>query len=190
MPDRARRQLTLGGICAALLPPLLFPTLAGAGQAALRPPAGEVLLRVRGVAQHLQNLQEDAAFDFDMLQDLAVDSFTTRSPWAEAPQTFRGTPLSALLARLSIRQGTLRARASNDYVITIPVSDAVPEGPLIAWEVDGKRLDLRSRGPLWLIYPFDRDPRWRTERVYSSCIWQLNALDWLGQPQPPAPKGR
>lgn len=190
VPDLTRRQLTFLGLCAALLPGLLRPTPAGAGQTALRPPEGEILLRVRGVAPHLQNQRDAAAFDLEMLQDLGVSSFTTKSPWASAAQTFRGTPLVALLQRLGIHDGELVARASNDFIATIPVSDAVPDGPLIAWEVDDKRLTLRNRGPLWLIYPFDSDPRWKFERIYSSSVWQLRSLEWRGRPAPPAPKGR
>lgn len=183
VPDRTRRQLTLAGFCAALLLPLPRPAVAAADQPPLGAPAGEIVLRVEGVAPGVQNLRGKAAFDLGMLQNIATDSFTTRTPWAPEPQTFRGIPLVALLARLGITEGELIARASNDYRIAIPVTDAIKGGPLIAWEVDGRRLDLRSRGPLWLIYPFDSDPRWKSERIYSSSIWQLYSLEWM----PPAP---
>lgn len=190
VPDRTRRHLTLLGLCAALLLPLTRPAVAAADQAPLRMPSGEIVLRLEGVAAQMQNLRGKAAFDLKMLQDIAIDSFTTRTPWAPEPQTFRGIPLIALLDRVGITEGELIARASNDYRIAIPVSDAVKGGPLIAWEVDGRRLDLRSRGPLWLIYPFDSDARWKTERIYSSSIWQLHSLEWVAPALPHSEGGQ
>jgi hypothetical protein len=37
-------------------------------------------------------------------------------------------------------------------------------------------MSLREKGPLWVIYPYDSDPAYRTEETYSRSIWQLNRL--------------
>ena len=37
-------------------------------------------------------------------------------------------------------------------------------------------MTLRDKGPLWVIYPFDDDPRYRSETVYFRSIWQLNRI--------------
>ena len=70
----------------------------------------------------------------------------------------------------------MQAIASNDYVITIPASDAVEGGPILAYLVDGELISLRENGPVWLIYPFDSNPAYQTEVIYSRSVWQLNRL--------------
>jgi len=35
---------------------------------------------------------------------------------------------------------------------------------------------LREKGPLWVIYPYDSDAKFRTEVIYSRSIWQLDRL--------------
>jgi hypothetical protein len=67
--------------------------------------------------------------------------------------------------------------AINDYMIEVPVSDAVEGGPIIAFEMDGKPMSVRDKGPLWLIYPFDSNPDYQTEVFYSRSIWQLNRIE-------------
>ena len=66
-----------------------------------------------------------------------------------------------------------------DYAVTIPTSDAVEGGPIIAYEMDGKPMSRRDKGPLWVIYPFDDSAKYRTETIYSRSIWQLNRIKFI-----------
>jgi hypothetical protein len=36
---------------------------------------------------------------------------------------------------------------------------------------------VRDKGPLFIMYPFDRRPDLRNAVYYSRCVWQLKALD-------------
>ena len=67
--------------------------------------------------------------------------------------------------------------ALNDYAVDIPVADAVEGGPIVAYEIDGKALPIRNRGPLWIVYPYDARADYRSEVVYARSIWQLDRLD-------------
>lgn len=70
----------------------------------------------------------------------------------------------------------LTARAINDYSVEIPLADAVEGGPIVAYERNGAVMSLRDKGPLWIVYPFDSDPAYQTEAIYSRSIWQLEEI--------------
>ncbi|MEP2717507.1 molybdopterin-dependent oxidoreductase [Pseudophaeobacter sp.] len=110
------------------------------------------------------------------LQALGVASFETQTIWTTGPQQFTGVPLATLVAALKPAGTSIEARAVNDYMVEIPLSDAVPGGALVAYERNGKTMSLRDKGPLWLVYPYDSNPAYRTEAVYSRSIWQLDTI--------------
>lgn len=116
-------------------------------------------------------------FDRGRLEAINVTEITTSTPWTEGPQEFTGTRLSALTDFLGVTDGVLVGVALNDYSVEIPVSDAVPDGPIIAFANNDKPMPLRSRGPLWVIYPFDQKADYRSEVIYTRSIWQLNRLE-------------
>lgn len=176
LPDLSRRSLLLG---MSLLPlPLpAFGREAAGVMAALPPPQGEVLLTVTGALTR-RNSPEGALFDREMLKALGEIEFVTGTPWSEHPQRFRGPSLYSLVTALGLKGGTFTARALNDYSIPVPLSEAVEGGPILAMEIDGQVLSLRERGPLWLIYPFDDIPAYRSEVSYIRSIWQLTRLEW------------
>jgi hypothetical protein len=72
--------------------------------------------------------------------------------------------------------------AVNDYLVEVPVTDAVDGGPIIAYAVDGAQMSLRDKGPLWLIYPYDSDAKYRTEEIYARSIWQLDRINVTPSP--------
>jgi len=81
------------------------------------------------------------------------------------------------LKHFNITSGTLLARAVNDYTVEIPVSEIEEGGPMIAFEANGAAMPLRDKGPFWLVYPYDLDERYRSEKVYSRSIWQLVSIE-------------
>ncbi|WP_296762669.1 hypothetical protein [Sediminimonas sp.] len=38
-------------------------------------------------------------------------------------------------------------------------------------------MTLRDKGPVWLLYPFDSAPRFRTELHYARSVWQLDRIE-------------
>lgn len=140
------------------------------------PPAGPVVLTVTGL-----NGQSDAAgtllFDLDMLQAMDSRSFTTETIWTNGPQEFVGVGLDTLLENLGVTDGTLTAFAINDYFVEIPLSDAVPDGPIIAYSVNGAEMSVREKGPLWIVYPYDENSDYQSEQIYTRNIWQLDRLE-------------
>lgn len=162
-----------------LLLTLVLALLAGGAPADDLPaPQGEVILTVGGAIASA-NAGGRAEFDLDLLRRLPATTITTSTIWTEGRPAFTGVPLQALLAAVGAEGTVIRAIALNDYAIEIPASDAVPGGPLIAYARDGAPMSVRDKGPLWIVYPYDDDPAYRTEVIYARSIWQLRTIEIL-----------
>ena len=68
--------------------------------------------------------------------------------------------------------------ASLSFVrVRIPVADIRQYDVILARLMDDKPMPLRDKGPLFIIYPFDRHPELRNSVYYSRSAWQLKALE-------------
>jgi len=118
-------------------------------------------------------------FTMEDLQQMPRVGFDTATIWTSGVQQFAGVSLAHLLTTLELPtdgDGVLSARAINDYSVEIPLADAVEGGPIVAYERNGAVMSLRDKGPLWIVYPFDSDPAYQTEAIYSRSIWQLEEI--------------
>ncbi len=139
-------------------------------------PTGQVVLTVTGDI-FSTNQSANAEFDVEMLKSLGEVSFETTTPWTDGVQTFTGVPLYRLAGALGVTEGTLNAVAVNDYSVEVPVSDAVEDGPIIAYLQNGSPMSVREKGPLWIVYPYDLNKDYQSEVSYSRSIWQLVRVD-------------
>lgn len=127
----------------------------------------------------LQLSADDASVQRLTLEDLralGTESFETETIWTSGVQEFTGVSLARLAQEFDLTEGVLQARAVNDYMVEVPLSDAVDGGPIIAFERNGQPMSLRTKGPLWLVYPYDSKTEYRNEVIYSRSIWQLDRL--------------
>lgn len=150
---------------------LMMSGLAAAAEP-LPAPTGNAILTIDGSVP-VTNSDGVAVFDLAMLETLGAKEIKTSTIWTKGEISFVGVPLKTLLERVGVTEGTLQAVAANDYSVTVPVSDAVEDGPIIAYLRDGKPMSVRDNGPLWIIYPFDADARFRSEEIYARSIWHL-----------------
>ena len=161
-----------------LIPTLALPAalLVATAASALEQAKGDVLLTVSGAIGQT-NAGDEALLDLELLVRLGTTEFETETIWTDGPQTFVGVELVDLLAALEAEGDILRAVALNDYAVEIPVSDAVEGGPIIAYLRNGEEMSLRDKGPLWLVYPYDSVPEYRSEVIYARSIWQLARIE-------------
>lgn len=138
-------------------------------------PLGEVILTIDGLIS-VTNAPDEARFDYDMLEEVGVQTVVTSTPWTDEPQSFDVVPLDALLERVGASGDLIFAEAINDYNAEIPISDALGEGAMIALRRNGAPMPLRDKGPLWIIYPYDGSPKYNSEVYYTRSIWQLYRL--------------
>lgn len=154
---------------------LLFITPVRLAAANLPIPEGEVMLVVSGEIS-VTNVGDTAQFDREMMEQLGTVTIETTTIWTEGLQSFTGVPLVRLMTAVGARGGTLSAMAINDYAVDIPAEDWTESGPLVTFLRNGETMSIRDKGPLWVVYPYDSNPDYQTEVIYSRSIWQLDRI--------------
>lgn len=122
------------------------------------------------------NPDASVSLSLEDLDKLDQTEFSTTTIWTDSVDIFSGVSLKTLLAHLSATGETLELTALNDYAVTMPMAEIEGDAPIIATRMNGETMSVREKGPYWIIYPYDRDPSYRTESIYSRSIWQLNRL--------------
>ncbi len=142
----------------------------------LPPPEGDIVLTVTGAIART-NLDGTAVFDLEMLKQLPPTSFSTTTIWTEGDVDFRGVLLADLLDAVAAEATTIHAVSATGTAVKIPTSDAVIDGPIVAYAMNGKPLAASDQGPLWIVYPYDSDRQYRTEQIYRRSIQHLESMD-------------
>lgn len=158
---------------------LIFALLATAmisGTAyALEPAKGPVVLTVKGAISHT-NSGDAATFDMEMLESLPGREGTMETPWTTGNVTFKGPLLREVLKQVGATGSVLVVRALNDYSAEVPVEDAQID-TILATHLDGKRMSVRDKGPLMLVYPFDLDAALFNEKYFGRSVWQIKEIE-------------
>lgn len=146
--------------------------------AQVRAPSGSVILTVTGL-DPAAFPEGQMQFDQDGLQALGETRITTSSIWTKGTHNYTGLLLSDLADHLHITGRALKLHALNDYSISLPADAATPQGPILAYLMDGQPMAVREKGPIWVIYPYDSDVSLRTDQIYAWSVWQLDRIDVL-----------
>lgn len=151
---------------------------AAAGLATMPALAVPPALTVRGA---IEGAGSDGrrVFDLAALRAMPQKSFRTTTPWHKRAVTFSGVPVDAFLALVGARGTRLRLVALNDYAVIADISELTENGALLALAKDGVALPVSDKGPIFVIFPFDRDPKLRTDNFYLHSVWQLCQIDVL-----------
>ena len=139
-------------------------------------PEGEVILTISGLI-FCTNEGDTAAFDLEMLTRFESRTIETETIWTEGLQVFTGVPLETLLEAVGSHGQVLFASAINDYAVEFPVDDWAGSAPVVAYHANGAPMSVRSKGPLWIVYPFDEAPFFQTEVIMARSIWQLDRIE-------------
>lgn len=142
---------------------------------ALDAPKGKVVLTITGKVGQ-KNSPAGAQFDMAMLEAMPQKTFTTNTPWDRLPIKFSGPLLRDVLAVAKAQGTTLQAIATNDYKTSIPVSDTKNFEVVLAHRMNGQLIPLRTKGPLFIVYPFDSKPELNTLTYKERSAWQLKEL--------------
>lgn len=142
---------------------------------ALEPAKGKVILTITGKVMD-KNSPEAAAFDLAMLEKLPQQTFTTQTPWDKKPIKFKGPLLRDVLAAAKASGTTLKAAALNDYQTSIPFDDAKNFDVIVAHQMNDQAIPVRTKGPLFIVYPFDTKAELRSNVYYERSAWQLKSI--------------
>ena len=112
---------------------------------------------------------------------LQKTSFETSNIWTEGTVIFTGPSLKSVIELANITDGFVTLTAINDYIIQIAVKSITENAPIIANSMNGRPFDRREKGPYWVVFPYDSDPKYQQEEIYANSIWQLVAIEKDGE---------
>ncbi len=112
----------------------------------------------------------------DSLDSMQQVEFSTATIWTEGKVQFSGVPVVSILEAVQAEGTTLRMSALHDYTVEMPMVDLEEDVPIVATRMNGQTMSVREKGPYWIVYPYDRNPEYRTEVKYAQSVWQLKAL--------------
>lgn len=138
-------------------------------------PTDHVILTVAGAITHT-NAPGQAEFDRAMLEQLGLTRLRTWTPWTEGEAEFQGIPARRLMTAVGATGTAVRALALNDFESTIPLADFERYLVLLATRIDGKQLEVRDKGPIWIVYPWSDHPELDDLPTRRKSVWQLRSL--------------
>lgn len=137
--------------------------------------AEETLLTIRGTG--CCEGRSEVTLNRSAFDALPQHSIVTQTPWTEGKHTYSGVLLRDLVRYAGLRGAEIKVAAINDYWATLPLSDAEHYPVLLASARDGQPLTLRTKGPLWVIYPLSDYPELDRELYHSRMVWQVNTVE-------------
>lgn len=143
--------------------------------AALEPAKGKVILTITGKVAE-KNSPQAAQFDLAMLEKLPQQTFSTMTPWDKKPIKFTGPLLRDVLSAAKATGTTIKAVALNDYQTSIPLQDSKNFDVVVAHKMNDEGIPVKTKGPLFIVYPFDTRAELRTSTYYERSAWQLKSM--------------
>ena len=186
MTSESQNMLILGW-ARRIVPGLILLVLSalwlGAGPLAPRPaaaqdlgvPEARVILTISGRIDRT-NAKGVAEFDRAMLEAMPFTTIETMTPWTDGVARFEGPLARDLMNLVGARGSRLLATALNDYAVEIPMEDFEKYPVILAMKMNDEVLRTRTKGPLWVIYPWSEQENLRNETGYSRSIWQIKEL--------------
>lgn len=132
--------------------------------------AGQLVIHSKG--------SPDVYFNEETLSSQFVSvTFTTKLPWYSEEKVFVGVKVSDLLRELKFDNVTnITLEALNDYAAEISAEDINKYQPIIAYKMDGKAMQIRHKGPFWLVFDLSKYPEIDRSDYYSKMVWQIKEV--------------
>lgn len=143
---------------------------------ALEAVTGKPILTIAGKVGN-KNTANAADFDLAMLEKLPQKTFTTNTPWDKNPIKFTGPLLRDVLAAAKTNGSQIKAVAINDYATTIPMSDTQKFDMILAHKMNDQAIPVRTKGPLFIVYPYDSKPELNAQVYKDRSAWQVRTLN-------------
>lgn len=88
-----------------------------------------------------------------------------------------GVSLKYIVDNLGAKEDSvIELAALNDYVISIPMKSINSYNPVLASRLNGNTIAIRNKGPLILIYPFDKYREINTPLYQDYTIWMIHEI--------------
>ena len=150
---------------------VLFGILMMSGMAQAADP---VILTVSGQIGKVTN-QINRIYEFreSDLQALPQHAITTRTSWTPE-SVFSGPLMRDILRRVDARGTQVKLVALNDYAYTVSRDELEKYNVILARYLNHKPMEIKERGPLWLMYPLpDMPAEEKGPLLDAKLIWQV-----------------
>lgn len=119
----------------------------------------------------------EAALTRADLEALEWRTIRTETEFTDGVKEFSG-PRIAVLLDLVGRAGATKVQmvAANDYAVEIDIDELIEYDAIAAMLMDGERLSIRDKGPIWVMYPIDDFTELQDPAYNSRLIWQLTRM--------------
>jgi len=136
--------------------------------------AGDILLTVRNPAEP----GAEATYTEADLMALPQVTIRTHTEFTDGVVEFVGPLARDALAAVPVGSATkVHLVAANDYAFDIPLSDLMDYDVILAMSANGKRLSIRDKGPIWLMYPLDDHDELQDPLYNNRLVWQLTTME-------------
>jgi hypothetical protein len=139
-------------------------------------PVGPVILTVSGNIEGVGS-SPVVRLDRAMLEALGTTTLKTTTVWTSGEVVFEGVLVRDVLQALGAQGREVVATALNDYVATLPLQELYQYPVMLAFKMNGAYLQIKDKGPLWLVYPRDQFPELRNSMTDKKWVWQLRDLE-------------
>lgn len=93
---------------------------------------------------------------------------------------FTGPKMRDVLALVGVKPDAtaVSVQAIDGYQQTIPIADFSKWDVIVAHSLNGDRLTVEKKGPLWIMYPIDKHPKELMNNATSmKLVWSLTGLE-------------
>ncbi|MBA5763783.1 hypothetical protein H2O73_15570 [Vibrio sp. 404] len=112
-----------------------------------------------------------------LLEEFPTTTFKTQLPWFPDQRSFTGIPVTKLLEQYGDGDTfAVTFLALNDYAATSTVEDIRNFSPIIAVKMNGKPIQVRHKGPYWLIFNLNKYPDIDNINYHSQMVWQIDEI--------------
>lgn len=121
--------------------------------------------------------KKSGVYRFSEKDLLGLKPYTIKTSTTWTPvSAFTGPRLSDVLEKVGATGTTIELHALDDYSYTIPASDARQYGVVLAYSMNGERMQTNRFGPIFVIYPRDDYEELRKPTAEAKFVWQLSKI--------------
>jgi len=137
-------------------------------QLVLKPAVGKPIVTFKG----LVNGGKPLAADLASFEALPSQRMTIVEPFVKKSMTFSGVSLSDLLNAAKATGKSVTIHALDDFKATVSIATLREPGVLLATRVNGKAIDLKSGGPVRLVFP----PSSEAGKDTNLWVWSIDQI--------------
>ena len=134
----------------------------------LKPATGKPVVKIRG----LVNGGRPVAVDLASLNALPKHKLTVVEPFLKKSMTFTGVSFADLLTAAKATGTSVTMHALDDYQATLKTSVLRDQGVLLATQVGGKDIELKSGGPVRMVFPASS----KAGRDSDLWVWSVDQI--------------